>query len=716
MKKRLLCSLIILGVINFACKNELPAENESNRLVAKIISGGEDRVDNSINGLISTGSNNKKQTKTGGTKKPAPNNIIPPLVVPLYHVSTIRSPKNEDTAQQANGIVYDNVSKFAYIAYATKDSSNGGDATITSFNGYIDVLNMTNPENPTILQTIHLEDIDLYRLAVDNGKLYVVGAANQYVWNNKHADNPIASNAVLLVFNTSDLNVVGTDIPYKLIDVPGYVAKDVVVKDNKVGVISGDIGVAAVYDAANNFALLDAVTAIDGRAVGLNTGNNLFYLMGKSLLKKDGPWIGVNMDDEINPGAQRLFDFYEGIYPMVSLGANGVSVFNEDLSASYGNIPVIKNTHNIASGNEQANAVRPLSNSLIAIAEGENGVMIHYAKDLTAGDFPCKGGFILDNTSNNDIFVMKNTGGSVPNAAYMYIAAGVDGTRIIRYEGEKSGYTPSYQLTYNTTTGNITIPEGTNYAGIISSNYNVEIPNGDEVDLSSSDFSKITCDSLIANENATLKYSNNNLEINKIAIKKKAYFEWRGTSSVIAGDVEIEPGAKLYAPRAGEITGSLEMDGGEMSFYGSDVVTTIDNSLIIDGYDKFVTDGAATTAQLKISEAGLMVKNTAIDKQSRIGNNYLMFFYQGKATFDKGLSLGDGVKIKISTARNSSLTINGDLNVEGKLQINCSKDQPFRIRCSNYAELRNNTNITTAKGESSSRPAISKQDVFQPLP
>ncbi|MFV0521698.1 MAG: hypothetical protein ACK5MI_04580 [Mangrovibacterium sp.] len=88
-------------------------------------------------------------------------------------------------------------------------------------------------------------------MAVNDGgdKLYVAGAANMDAWNAIHEEDPISSNAVLLVINTADLNTnTSSSVAYSLIDVPGRVSKDVVAKGGKVAVVSGDDGVAAVYD------------------------------------------------------------------------------------------------------------------------------------------------------------------------------------------------------------------------------------------------------------------------------------------------------------------------------------------------------------------------------------------------------------------------------------------------------------------------------------
>lgn len=170
------------------------------------------------------------------------------------------------------------------------------------------------------------------------------------------------------------------------------------------------------------------------------------------------------MDNILNPGAQRLIGFYQGKYPLVPLGKNGTQIFPEDLSSEGFSIPNVKNNNNSNSKNEQANQAIMLDDQVIAIDEGSNGVMFHYVKDLSSGEFPCAGGIVFED-SPNDIFVGEDYMAYDRHFANLFVADGTNGTVVMRYRHPRSSYTPSYELEWDADSKIQTIPGGSDYLG-----------------------------------------------------------------------------------------------------------------------------------------------------------------------------------------------------------------------------------------------------------
>ncbi|MFV0522438.1 MAG: hypothetical protein ACK5MI_08460, partial [Mangrovibacterium sp.] len=378
----------------------------------------------------------------------------------------------------------------------------------------------------------------------------------------------------------------------------------------------------------------------------------------------------------------------------------------------------------IDSENEQANAVRSLTDSLIIIAEGENGAMTHYTKDLTGGNFPCKGGFILDNTSNNDIFIQKATGSSRIGTAYIFIAAGIDGTRIIRYKGIDSNCTPSYELEYDTITGDITIPGGPTkpkrikYSGIISSNYNITIPSDNYVELrygsSDNETCPLICNNVTLEENACLEMEFNS-SWNELTIGQKGYvYSNTGTSN---GNTYVKEGGYLGVNHA-SFKKDIIVSGGNLRISNS----TVTGAIIMNDHDKYIPgggegyDNTADSANISFRYAG----NVSVGADSRIGDNYPIVFeyYTGTkgahVLFDKGLTFGDNVKIYIRNTQPDTLRVNEDLTLEGNLHIYVNDDQTFRIVTNKDIDLSKVTVHPAISGIEGLKPgtAANKEDIF----
>ncbi|MFV0521695.1 MAG: hypothetical protein ACK5MI_04565 [Mangrovibacterium sp.] len=700
MKKQFILALMALGAVGYSCNNETSNlssgnDNVKDGLVADLVENGGDRVDDSTSGEYVTnesGSNKIKHAEEGSSS------FVPPLTVPFKYVSSIRSGINAGETQQANAIVCNKgiLKDYFYIAYGTKDSSNDGDldsegnSETSSFNGYIDVLKLVpSTDSPylsvKVVTTYHFENIDLFGLTLDDtgSTLYATGAANMDEWNKVHKLNPISSNAVFLAIDTDKLNSGSSKLSYKLVDMPGHVAKNAACKGDKLAVISGDDGYAVIYN-TTDFSVLTSESITDGRSVGINDNGSLYYLTGDNVTKYLGASQPVDMDESENPGAQRLIGFHQGKYPLIPLGKNGVQVFSEDLSSTISTIPIVKNNSNFNSIDEQANQATSLSDSLIAIAEGSNGVMIHHMPKKPATDgFPCKGGIYLDGSPNdicttNINLIGPATEGEI-DAKLLFVANGEEGTTVMMYAHDNYGI-PTYELEWDPTSENQVIPGNdmpsdaetifdyftNHYVGIIyAPNLNYETPANKCVEIDA-----LTNVNIFTAKENSVTYAELGFTAKHLELESKSYFnsDWSGN----LGSVNVGSGASLFMGYESVVDEDLVIDGGAVSAVGE-----INGALVAKNADSFE---ASPSTGLGYSVAKIYVSSSVnVKSASNIGENYEIEFMHSIATFGNNLTLGDNVVIDVFDRRESKLVINGSLKLEGKLIVRVNDDQDFKI-------------------------------------
>lgn len=680
MRKHFIGAFVLLCAINFSCKNELTNDNSNNdngSLTAGVVDSG-DRVDNSDNGKPVT----QKVENTQKTKQNKKEVIKPPLVMPFFYNGKVRSPENADTKQQANGVLYDG-SQYAYIAYGTKDASNIGDiesdGTVTeaSYHGYVDVLDMSDPDNVKIIKTVEVKDIDFYQLALNDTALFVAGAANKDKWNEANPNHELNSGAVLLSFNLSKLQTPEIDVPFTLTDVPSSVTKDVAVRGDKLAVISGsEGGYVMEYNLADNMAIAENLPITDGRAVGINSGGNVYWMAGDQLTKLGGVSVPVSMDD--NVGAQRLIGFYQGIYPMVSLGKNGVAVFSEDLTTSHGEIANVKNNYTNIDIDQEANAVTSFRDSFIVIAEGSNGVMFHRVNPISGGGYsehlsnpvsslyyPCKGGIILEG-SPNDVYATND---------YLFVASGVNGMTVLKYETAHDSYykTPSHDLVYDENTMDQWIGDGS-YWGLISSDHNYETHYGTNIHFGGIIDIRGTF-TITKNAMVTMNIYGDftgdeifDTKLSSINIEKGGYL--RSASTEVRGDILSYGQAELKNDAL--IDGSIFQYGGQISLYNNSV---IDGTLILQKNNAGNPATFQPQSGTSVPHAVITVRDSA-GSGSIIGNGCKVRFASGRTNtiFEKDLTIGTNAYFYSKPGfTKDTITVNGTLYTNGSWKIKADK-------------------------------------------
>lgn len=665
--------LIALGAISFSCNNDSSSDNDKNGdgFTAGTIDGDDDRVDNSNNGdpVTQNAAFDRLRKKSPSVKEES-SVIIPPLTLPLFYNGKIRANGLGDgtDSQQANDVVYDG-SQFAYIAYGTMDASNIGDTDASgaiSYHGYIDVIDLSNPEEPSIVQTVDLNNIDLFGLSLneDNSKLYATGAVNKDVWNasEDHKDNQVSSSAVLLSFNTSELNISTPSIDYTLNDVPGYVAKDVIAKGGKVYVISGTDGYSVEFN-AEDMTIENSTSVGDGRSININNNGKGYWLTGTDLNSFTGTSATVTMDDKA--GAQRLMGFYQGIYPIVSLGKNGIAMYNEDLS-EIGTIANVKNNYSSSDTDEEANDVASYQDKFVLIAEGANGVMIHWVGDLIADPDlsyqKCNGGIVLEG-SPNKIFTSGD---------YLFIASGTAGMTIIKYVEQPidsdvpSELSPSYEISYDSSSENQSISGG-NYTGYLSSGLNYTFKASNDVDW----YGSMIFSSPLVLEGSSYLYVSNIFQSTDITIGDDATLKLAGDVA-IKGDIKAseygddDTNDNIVLPAGSVVDGSIGLYSAEGTIQGD----------IAGGLYLAVYDGKEQGSEAKLG-------NTTFGKASTIGENCTLTVNGSDVTItiNGDLTIKPHAKINIdSSFTNCKIVVNGNLISGGNWEVNATKGQGFKIQ------------------------------------
>ncbi|MFV0522520.1 MAG: hypothetical protein ACK5MI_08880 [Mangrovibacterium sp.] len=82
--------------------------------------------------------------------------------------------------------------------------------------------------------------------------------------------------SIPVAFNTDELNATeATSVPYSLIDMPGYIAKDVMVNSDKITAISGTDGYLVQYN-VSDYSLVDNTPVGDGRSLGIDKNGKMY--------------------------------------------------------------------------------------------------------------------------------------------------------------------------------------------------------------------------------------------------------------------------------------------------------------------------------------------------------------------------------------------------------------------------------------------------------
>ena len=321
--------------------------------------------------------------------------------IPLVLIAEISAPVYEGTTLRATHVTING--DYAYVSYNVEGSK---------YLGAVDVINISDPTNPIIELEAILPNTDVSAVSYYNNTLYIAGASNSIESDDS---NP----AVLIKMELQ--NGLPTD-NISLINMPSYVATDVIANSTGIYGVSGDDGDLAKYDLNSN-ELLKSVQLADLRALGTYK-NKIIVLSGTE---------GVHVYDANNLNetnsfttsqdileSKRTIDFYDN-YVLVAEGKKGLGVYNIDSGNNSAtiNLPTITDT-NIDINEVVTNAVTVESDHIF-MANGAAGLAVHDLKDGIS-NISKTGTLDIDGSTN---YVKSEDG-------YIFVASGNGGFKIIK--------------------------------------------------------------------------------------------------------------------------------------------------------------------------------------------------------------------------------------------------------------------------------------------
>ncbi len=319
--------------------------------------------------------------------------------IPLTLVAEVIAPVYQGTTLKATHVAING--NYAYVSYNVEGSK---------YLGAVDVINISNPTTPKIeLQTI-LPNTDVSSISYYNNSLFIAGATNS---NEIDESNP----AVLIKMELQ--NGLATE-NINLIDMPSYVATDVIANANGIFGVSGVDGNLSKYDLNTN-ALVKSVQLNDLRALGQHN-NKIVALSGT-----EGVYIyDANSLNEVKnittskdiAESKRTIDFYNDNI-LVAEGKKGLKVYNINNGNNSATIdlPTVTGVNQ----NEVVTNAVTVTNSHIFMANGAGGLAVH---DLQNGisNILKTGTLEIDGSSN---YVKSSNG-------YIFVASGNGGLKIIK--------------------------------------------------------------------------------------------------------------------------------------------------------------------------------------------------------------------------------------------------------------------------------------------
>ena len=469
---------------------------------------------------LSAGSNIK--TLNSSTASNAPFMLIGEVIPPSYNGKKLRA---THVALEGN---------FAYVSY----NMEGDD-----YLGAIDVINISDVNNPKLEMQAILPNADISSVRYDNGKLYVAGAQNV---DYSGAVSPAFVGTISLANGMLTSS-------YNKANLPGNVATDVTSSMSKYYTVSGGTGTLSQLDKTSN--QIEASVAIsDLRAVGF-LNNTIVTLSGNQGVK-------VYSDNGLTPirtfttstdvdDAKRTIDFIDGKL-LVAEGYNGVGMYNLANGSKLQTLTIPTGLTNVDASDVVSNAVSS-NGTNVFVANGGAGLTVY---TYTNSQLQLLGVLDLDGSSNyvasrgEYIFVASGTGGlkiiktiaqnnsQLECESFATYTGGdwlnVNANETLEYAGTKSlkGINVGHVLSW---CGVLTASEGVNVNSKATFNMFGDFFQGSQSNPGNS---------LIINDGATLNLKGNLTAYGNVTLNSNANWVIEGNVTIF-GDVMINQGAKI---------------------------------------------------------------------------------------------------------------------------------------------------------------------------
>ncbi|TCV10432.1 hypothetical protein EDC17_10335 [Sphingobacterium alimentarium] len=327
----------------------------------------------------------------------------------LALVSEISSPEFQGQKLRSTHVAVQGT--FAYVSYNTE-----GDKYL----GGIDIIDISDINNPKLVVSAQLQDVDVNAIYVDGNQLLIAGAADRDVYT----DLPTSAFSSFLPLNNG---LIGSD--YNFNSIQGPSAMDIIAGTQGANyVVSGGAsGVLAKLNKQNGNVEI-SINIPDLRSVKEN-GTKVVALSGTGLLKVYNQSLVHEKDITVQPNtaeSKRTMDLQQNI-AIVPQGKAGFGIYNivSGSLIKQHDIPTYSgNDSNLDPEDVVVNAVS-VNNDKLFTANGGAGVSIYnYSNQSGAANLLGTASFNgLDLTSSNFVVSRDN---------YVFVASGRGGLKILK--------------------------------------------------------------------------------------------------------------------------------------------------------------------------------------------------------------------------------------------------------------------------------------------
>lgn len=393
MKKKLVALVVGAFVVLQSCQNDDNGAN-GNQEQKVILNVDAESLSNRMNynnsGVINfVGDDVSARSPMDGNAVAFPMSLLAEVNPPSYNGVSM-------TASHVD--VKDN---YVYVSYNTQ-----GDTYL----GGIDVIDVSQPNNPQLIIQAILPNTDISTVLFDNGQLYIAGAMNVDA-------NPGVTSPAFVAKMPLQSGLLTNN--YTAVALTGNVATGLAVADSKYYGVSGNNGVLAKINKANN--TVETTIAVDDlRALGkINT--KIVVLSGTQGVKvynADNLTLQSSFSTSSDVlDAKRTIDF-QGDKLLVSEGYDGLKVYNLNSGSLLQTLSLPTGLPNIDQADVVTNAVS-VNGDFVYVANGAAGVYV-YKKD--GANLGLLGSIQLGGSSN----YVKSAGD------YIFVATGTGGLKIIK--------------------------------------------------------------------------------------------------------------------------------------------------------------------------------------------------------------------------------------------------------------------------------------------
>jgi len=425
---------------------------------------------------------------------------------------------------------------FAYISYNTVEDG---------YAGGIDIVNIADPNRPSLTGRLYFSNADVNALAYDNGYVFVVGGFD----SEKSTRSDFNSFVGKIKVDNGRFNLSG-GVPFGFQE--GFNATDVKIDGDQVYVTSGGDGLITAYSKNDLTTLYDAPFK-DLRSIALGS-NEISILDASEGVKKLDTDFNVlqtlAISSDFGDFAKRTIAIQNDML-VVSEGANGAGVYNMNSGAFIKQLPILIKPDEVAAKDIVTNAVS-INEDLVLMANGGAGLSLSE-----------------DQGNNPDLVGVIELRGSInfveSKGDYIFAASGKSGFQIIKLNR------PSESLAAACASSPV-------YSG--SANLNVN--SGDNLAFSGSkSFNSL-------NINGNLLLCGSWTVSNGININGSSLFQMNGTLVVGRNNsrrnVSINSGGNLTIEGDLIIYGDLILnDGATVNFLGDNSTANIFGNVFING-------------------------------------------------------------------------------------------------------------------------------------